>query len=79
MADLDGLDQRPRLLRGTPMTLGRLLAFVLGGLAIAATAIVSFSALELLRDQAEEQALNRVRIAAAGGARRDPIERRRTR
>jgi hypothetical protein len=71
MADLDGLDQRPRLLRGTPMTLGRLLAFVLGGLPIAATAIVSFSALELLRDQAEEQALNRVRIAAL--AARDEI------
>jgi signal transduction histidine kinase len=73
MADPELLDDRPRRLRGPPMTLGRLLAFVLGGLAVAATAIVAWSAMGLLREQAEEQALANVQVAVL--AARDEIRR----
>jgi signal transduction histidine kinase len=73
---IDNLEEqttRPRLLRSTPMTLGRLVALVLGGLALLATTIVATSAMGLLRDQAEEQALDRVRLA--GLSARDEIRR----
>ena len=59
--------------RAGPMTLGRLLALALGGLAVAVMAIVWLPSAGLLRDQAEEQALARVR--PAGFAARDRIRR----
>jgi signal transduction histidine kinase len=71
--DLEELSTRPRLLRSTPMTLGRLVGLVLGGFALLATTIVAMIAMSLLRDQAEEQALDRVRLA--GLAARDEIRR----
>jgi hypothetical protein len=70
--EIDDPTARPRLLRTTPMTLGRLAGLVLGGLALAATTIVAISSMTLLRDQAEEQALDRVRLAGLLRARRDP-------
>jgi signal transduction histidine kinase len=73
MNEIDDVTTRPRLLRATPMTLGRLAGLVLGGLALAATTIVAISSMTLLRDQAEEQALDRVRLA--GLSARDEIRR----
>jgi PAS domain S-box-containing protein len=73
MNEIDDLTALPKLLRPTPMTLGRLVGLVLGGLALAATTIVAISSLALLRDQAEEQALDRVRLA--GLSARDEIRR----
>jgi signal transduction histidine kinase/HAMP domain-containing protein len=71
--ELDEPNARPRLLRTTPMTLGRLVGLVLGGLALAATTIVAVSAYALLREQADDQALDRVRLA--GFSARDEIRR----
>jgi len=60
--------------RGTrPMTLGRLLALVMGSLAVSVMAGIWWMSAGLLRDQAEEQALARVRVA--GLAARDQIRR----
>src|SRR5688572_2022968 len=56
-----------------PMTLGRLLALVMGSLAVAVMAGIWWMSAGLLRDQAEEQALARVRVA--GLAARDQIRR----
>ena len=55
------------------MTLGRLLALVMGSLAVAVMAGIWWMSAGLLRDQAEEQALARVRVA--GLAARDQIRR----
>jgi signal transduction histidine kinase len=71
--EIDDVTARPRLVRPTPMTLGRLVGLVLGGLALAATTIVAISSLALLREQADEQALDRVRLA--GLSARDEIRR----
>jgi len=56
-----------------PMTLGRLLALVMGCLVVAVMAGFWWMSAGLLRDQAEEQALGRVRVA--GLAARDRIRR----
>jgi hypothetical protein len=55
------------------MTLGRLLALVMGSLAVSVMAGIWWMSAGLLRDQAEEQALARVRVA--GLAARDQIRR----
>jgi signal transduction histidine kinase len=55
------------------MTLGRLLALVMGSLALAAMLGIWWMSAGLLRDQAEEEALGRVRVA--GLAARDKIRR----
>ena len=59
--------------RAGPMTLGRLLALVMGCLVVAVMAGFWWMSAGLLRDQAEEQALGRVRVA--GLAARDRIRR----
>ena len=59
--------------RAGPMTLGRLLALAMGGLAVAVMAGFWWLSAGLLRDQAEEQALARVQVA--GLAARDRIRR----
>ena len=53
--------------RGTsPMTLGRLLALVMGSLAVSVMAGIWWISAGLLRDQAEEQALARAaKVSAA--------------
>ena len=56
-----------------PMTLGRLLALVMGSLALAVMLGIWWMSAGLLRDQAEEEALSRVRVA--GLAARDRIRR----
>jgi signal transduction histidine kinase len=56
-----------------PVTLGRLLALVMGSLALAVMLGIWWMSAGLLRDQAEEQALSRVRVA--GLAARDRIRR----
>ena len=56
-----------------PMTLGRLLAVVMGSLALAVMLGIWWMSAGLLRDQAEEEALSRVRVA--GLAARDRIRR----
>ena len=59
--------------RAGPMTLGRLLALVMGCLVVAVMTGFWWMSAGLLRDQAEEQALGRVRVA--GLAARDRIRR----
>ena len=62
-----------RVRRAGPMTLGRLLALVMGCLVVAVMTGFWWMSAGLLRDQAEEQALGRVRVA--GLAARDRIRR----
>jgi len=62
-----------RELHAGPLTLGRLLALVMGSLAVAVMAGLWWSSAGLLREQAVEQALGRVRVA--GLAAREEIRR----
>ena len=62
-----------RRLAGGPATLERTLALTLGGLVLAAILVLAFSAVGLLRKQAEQQAVSRVQLA--GVAAREELRR----
>jgi signal transduction histidine kinase len=61
-----------RLVTG-PQTLERTLALTIGGLVLAAILLLAFSAVGLLRNQAEQQAIARVQLA--GAAAREEVRR----